>query len=405
MAFRKIEARYVITTPMYLGGHASNVASERMREASFKGALRFWWRALMWNEAWQAAHEDEGAALGLLRQWEGQLFGVAAEKGKDSRASMFRLRCFVSGNEKNADKRDKLAGVGWQYLKGQGLNYRKAAFAPGDEITAVLLLHPRITTEQVDQLLKALVALGLFGGIGARSRRGVGSVAIQSLDVNGHAKGILPQKANELSEALNWLGVSKENLKCPLPPFAAFSKESRVDGVNLNISDFGCQFMNWRGYYESDCINAKSKPEEKGTPLFKEDHDNLLDATLGNHPKELPRRAVFGLPHNYFFKSVYDENKKYGYENRVARRMATSIVNYKSAFIRSSEKHERHASPFLIHFHERGALQCIIQTFLPNKFVEKELSIKGKRTWSMPFKPDWQVVHDFMNAIAGTRIL
>ncbi len=403
MAYRKIEARYVITTPMYLGGHASNIASERMREASFKGALRFWWRALMWNEAWQKAHGDEGKALGLLRQWEGQLFGVAAEKGADSRASMFRLRCSV-GNHEEAMSPDTLEGAGWQYLKGQGLNRRAAAFAPGSRITAALLLHPRITAEQVDQLLKALVALGLFGGIGSRSRRGVGSVAIESLNINGQSKGVVPHDRTELYKTLKWLGVNKENLQCPLPPFTAFSKESRVDWVEINISEFGCRFMNWRGYYEKNCKNEKEKPKRKKNTIFKEDHDNMIDVVNGKTPSASPKRAVFGLPHNYFFKSIFEKLLKKGIKKSIARKMASAYVNYGSAFDGSKYKNERHASPLLIHFHDINDIRGVLLSFLPNRFVENQLSMKGRRVVKKSFQPDWQIVRNFMDHMGGKTL-
>ena len=403
MAFRKIEARYVITTPMYLGGHASNVASERMREASFKGALRFWWRALMWNEAWQKEHGNEDRALSLLRQWEGQLFGVAAEKGKDSRASMFRLRCSIHNHEEEKTP-DTLEGAGWQYLKGQGLDRRMAAFAPETKITAVLLLHPQIATKQVDQLLKALVALGLFGGIGARSRRGVGSVAIQSLNINEHPEGVVPHNINELPKTLEWMGVNEKNLQCPLPPFAAFSIESRVDWVNLNISEFGCQFMNWRGYYERDCRKIKEKPKKKQNPIFKQDHDNMMDVANGIIPPYPPKRSVFGLPHNYFFKSIFEKLLQQGFDKRAARKMASVYVNYGSAFYKEKTKHERHASPLLVHFHDLHNIKGVILTFLPSRFVEDQLAMKGRKVVKKPFQPDWKVVRNFMDHMGGKTL-
>jgi len=373
MAYRKIEARYVITTPMYLGGHASNVASERMREASFKGALRFWWRALMWNEAWQEAQGDESRALSLLRQWEGQLFGVAAEKGKDSRASMFRLRCFVSSNEKNAGKRDKLTGVGWRYLKGQGLD-RPAAFSPGTTLKVALLLSPRLQDAQVAELLKALVALGLFGGIGARSRRAVGSVAIEDLQLDGQQAATVPGNIDQLEETVDWLGIKR--VRCPLPPIAAFSLESRLDWWSGRLEDFAFDFLDWRSYYD----HTKRPPTPKSSPNFRKDHDEMLDVAKGGKTNFAPERAVFGLPHNYFFRSL--------------RRSVG--VNYK--------KHERHASPYLLHYHQNGSLHGVMQTFLPNRFVENKLMIKGRVASEVSFQPDWQVVHNFMNHMGGETL-
>ncbi|WP_418647823.1 type III-B CRISPR module RAMP protein Cmr1 [Thauera butanivorans] len=39
----------LIVTPMFLGGENHEVDHTQMRNASLKGALRFWWRALNWG--------------------------------------------------------------------------------------------------------------------------------------------------------------------------------------------------------------------------------------------------------------------------------------------------------------------------------------------------------------------
>ena len=45
---------YRIVTPMFLGGENQQADATQFRNASFKGALRFWWRALNWGRCLQA---------------------------------------------------------------------------------------------------------------------------------------------------------------------------------------------------------------------------------------------------------------------------------------------------------------------------------------------------------------
>ncbi len=59
------EATYQINTPMFLSGADQN--SAEFRVASFKGAFRFWWRAL----AWEAFGKD----LSAIKEQEDLLFG------------------------------------------------------------------------------------------------------------------------------------------------------------------------------------------------------------------------------------------------------------------------------------------------------------------------------------------
>ncbi|HPU57120.1 MAG TPA: type III-B CRISPR module RAMP protein Cmr1, partial [Verrucomicrobiota bacterium] len=45
---KTLTATYRIVTPMFLGG-ANPESQAELRISSIKGALRFWWRALMWG--------------------------------------------------------------------------------------------------------------------------------------------------------------------------------------------------------------------------------------------------------------------------------------------------------------------------------------------------------------------
>ena len=42
----KIDVTYKVVTPMFCGG--ADIEKAELRIASFKGVLRYWWRALAW---------------------------------------------------------------------------------------------------------------------------------------------------------------------------------------------------------------------------------------------------------------------------------------------------------------------------------------------------------------------
>ena len=383
MAFSVLEAEYVAATPIYMGNERPDKPAQRLREASFKGVLRFWWRALMWNQVWQELQNEE-KALAALKKLEGELFGFATDKsnGKSTgRASTFVLRI----HETSAGQKDRLPGNGWRYLLGQGLKGHEPSHHAGTRFLVRLLLKREISDQQLLQLQQALVALGLFGGVGARSRRGVGSLSIHALREDGSSAGEVPQKAGDLPKALQWLGLPAT---CPKPKFAAFSSESRVDLWPGDIARFGFEFLDWRSYYD----HHQRPPVRKRNPNFPDDHDEMLKAAMGRRPARHPERVIFGLPHNYFFRSKKEKVE----------------VNYGTAFDKRSEgKHERHASPYILHAHAfPDGTEGVVQLLLPQHFAENQIAVRHRgNKWKLPLHPDWQVVHDFMNYMNGRKLI
>jgi len=76
---KEIKAIYRIVTPMFIGG-ANQDPSDGIRPPSFKGALRFWWRALNWGKFYHECR-DKKKALQALHQEELRLFGSAVKDG------------------------------------------------------------------------------------------------------------------------------------------------------------------------------------------------------------------------------------------------------------------------------------------------------------------------------------
>ncbi len=95
-----IEATYRIVTPMFIGeanknpddqanknpdDHLVPDTSDSVRPPSFRGALRFWWRALNWGRFRNNAQSDADALKALHRE-EVRLFGSATKTKNGKKA-------------------------------------------------------------------------------------------------------------------------------------------------------------------------------------------------------------------------------------------------------------------------------------------------------------------------------
>jgi len=166
---QNITATYRIVTPMFLGG-AEPAAEAELRLPSFKGALRFWWRALMWEKL-----QD----VGELRDKEAELFG-SSETGQ-SKVLMWLDKPLIETNSIDPS----WSPASWENYTGYGINDRERGnrrfIAPGNEFKVHLDVQ-RCTEDQVSSLINALKALGLAGGLGFRSRKGWGSITLTQLE-------------------------------------------------------------------------------------------------------------------------------------------------------------------------------------------------------------------------------
>lgn len=163
-----LTAKYRVVTPMFLSGADQNHAELRL--PSFKGVLRFWWRAL--------AGERFGNDLQQLREAEDTLFGSI-------RSGASRVSMRIGDKQIKTQAQRKFAPNSWQSYIGYGLidkpeQTSRTCIQPNSYFT-VQLGYSRCEDDQCRSLRNALIALGLFGGLGSRSRNGWGSITLESL--------------------------------------------------------------------------------------------------------------------------------------------------------------------------------------------------------------------------------
>ena len=209
----EIEATYRVVTPLFCSGADGRRAEVRL--PSFKGVLRFWWRALAWSR--------HGGKLQKIQEQEDALFGSSG--GGQSRVL---LRMDQTDRQKSILGRDLSVGQGARYLgygvMEQGADKERACLRLPFSFTVHLRGHD-LSNAQVRSLQRALTALGVMGGMGARSRNGYGSLAMKSLRVNGQEVWRVPKAVNDLRDRIKTLHFSPGPKD--LPEYTALSETTR----------------------------------------------------------------------------------------------------------------------------------------------------------------------------------
>ncbi|MBA5248657.1 MAG: type III-B CRISPR module RAMP protein Cmr1 [Gammaproteobacteria bacterium] len=176
---KTITATYKIVTPMFISG--ADQTKAELRIPSIKGAIRFWWRAL--NGCQYKTTEALYAA-------EAKIFGgtYQDEKNKTIAIQSTILFSFDKKQESLLSKDTKYKEnysnhKAIVYLAGQGVA-NETQYLLNTKFTLCLksksAIHPTV--------INAITLWGLLGGLGERSRKGFGSVAIQSIKNDIHSE-------------------------------------------------------------------------------------------------------------------------------------------------------------------------------------------------------------------------
>lgn len=391
-----LNATFEVTTPMFIAGYdnSQEFTSPDIRPTAIKGALRFWWRALYYAEfRKQAANSQK--ALHAMHLAEQLLFGgAAADKGNIGQSQVL-LRVIKNIAEIDIVKKEQDqakigngnkvgAFPGCRYLLGMGLYSLKSKEITRSYINSnasfelQIAFKPSTTQHQIEQVKKALLAFGLLGTLGARARKGFGSVSLVKLSEQDKPLEIPNTKAAYVS-AISSLFSHGQSLQ-ELPPFSAFSAFSMVDisasGTNSVqlLDQIGEKQQRYRGYGQNSSGEHKVN-NHLALQLFSDDHDTLYSFVAERINPTQPRRVVFGLPHNVRFSN------------------GRGSVN-----IEIAEKNKtRRASPLFIHIHKLGNQYYAVQTLLAAEFFPERASLKyGNK--ELPQKPvDWRVITDYLS--------
>ena len=370
---KRLEARFKVVTPCFLGGQSHEA---ELRLPSIKGALRFWWRALAYARMADVGPGDR--IIDRLAKEEGRLFG-SSEAGQSRLIMRLDAKAPLPILEKDTILRDEggaPVGAGARYL-GYGVMEAFPSRTKGTEagdLRRSCLASPfefslRISareTELLQSIEPALRLLGMIGGLGSKSRKGYGSLNLIAFEGDGvdrwHRPRTVDDYRKQLSELLNDVeGYHHE------PEISAFSANARVDLFASHrtpsevLNAYGEAMVRYRSWGKNGLI----LDSERSRCNFREDHDWMYDRPPS--PDFHPRRAVFGLPHNYGGRKTVEP-----------------------------ESYDRRASPLSFHVHELGSRYAGVALLLRSRFLPKDKGIiAGGRT--VPAREDWTVLTDFLD--------
>lgn len=394
---RKINAQFEITSPMFLAGHSCELPNGGLtiRPPAIKGALRFWWRALVYPALHHKKSGRTKEALAALHLAESVLFGNAASDKTKSGQSLVLLRVLDNAKPEDSIKpdADKAQGdalsninyAGCHYLLGQGLfrnSLSRAYIKTNTKFSLQLVFKPAVSPEQVTEVKNALLAFGLLGALGSRARKGFGSVQLLSWDETVADKQTslpVPQTKEEYKTAVAQL-FNQGHLLKELPPFSAFSAYAMAD-ISLTdtsavdaLNHLGQKQQLYRGYGENSS-GAHLVNKKAALQLFSDDHDSMYNFVQDEKttPSQ-PRRLVFGLPHTVWFSSL----------------------NAKVKVELAEPTKTRRASPLFVHIQRFGEEFAAIQFLLAAQFFPSDAKLKFNKTLSSPTAVEWAVINDYL---------
>jgi len=367
----KIEATYKIVTPMFIGDSEQNATG--ISPQSFKGALRFWWRALAWSRIF-SENNNEVTALKELHKQESMLFGTSNSDNGGKGCVAIKIPKFNFKTKKRNQTHPKLTGThnSIRYLAYGVADHRgmltRDSINENQEFKVIIIVD---NTKKIEEIKKALIAIGLLGSLGSKARKGLGSIVLKSLNYKCN-KEIYKWKPSlsieEYIKSIETLFKSK-TLAPSIPPFSAFTKHSTItqlipaknDCFSV-LSNYATSMMMYRSWGRNGLVLGRQSLKK-----FRNDHDwskGILQMPYSVNTFH-PQRVVFGLPHNYGKIQVGRslENDKYG----------------------------RRSSPLFFHVHQVGkefiGLAILLKaTFLP---VNEAILANGKK---INQKIEWDVI-------------
>ncbi|WP_438032107.1 type III-B CRISPR module RAMP protein Cmr1 [Sorangium sp. So ce204] len=315
--FHRLSCDFDVLTPLFLGG-ASQTAE--LRAPSIKGVMRFWYRAL---DPEFAKHEPI-------------LFGNG---GNDARQSLLRLRCrpgeriqeHMRWRDARADQFDEGSGrqtrngltyLGFPFsMRG---NEERTALRPGARFSLDVSWH-RPAPEDRQPLRVALAsvwALGHFGSLGMRARRGFGAVTLTGWrllagDGQTVADGDLEALPllHRTAGAAEWAAGARRGIDVVRGWFGQFTAGG-AGKARSRHPHFGPQadFVlgadkarrdDWRGAVLS-LGRALQDARQRTPPDYGEVKNHVLFEVRegGLRIQRAPARATFGLPLTFRFGSV-----------------------------------------------------------------------------------------------------
>lgn len=372
---KRLECQLELLTPAFLGGHEPRKLDEitPVRAHSVRGQLRWWFRAAAATLIWPANDTPQAReqAITDLRTVESLLFGDTKRISNlvvlPPEVDRNRCRVYPAPDAKSSP--------GLRYL-GYGLFEERPpdAIYPG---TFALTLGLRSVSKSVPELLGATLWLWTaLGGLGARSRRGYGSLrlskAATELGIPREHLSLPPRHSELLEQLRRGIDWVTEVFRKHLPTFMTSPLQSgRGPHLELRtlyglqgpdaltvlpgMSGTGAEAMERMGRLFRD-FRSTLRRHDLGMPPLP-DYFAVKDSISSRRPPNSLERAAFGLPLPFYFRS---------------------LQGAKATFKPEDKDEDRLASPLLLRVHalETGPGRRYVATLI--NLVANELGDKGK---------------------------
>jgi len=317
---------YKLITPLFGGGAETQKpdAVTTVRASEVRGHLRFWWRAT------RGGNLEFDGDIAKMKKREEEIWGSAAQKGKAG-PSKVKMRVLITNRTKSVltkdvyDKKLKKnvpVEIGepkspWSYvsfpLREQKDEYGNITKSAGSVLDAGIEFAIEISYpgKWKDDVEASLWAWEVFGGIGARTRRGFGA-----LQCGNSNKPTMQSARGEIQNGLN-KHVSDENFPNGVPHLTK-QLEFRTISKDDEILAWEYLFKKMKDFRQHRLPPKDNKPGRSNWPepdsirlILKENKK----FTFGVHePKHLVvkrfPRAKFGLPINFEFPKQADRDPK-----------------------------------------------------------------------------------------------
>ena len=264
---------------------------------------------------------------------------------------------------------------------------KRPCLAEGTKFTVELLFKRTASEAAVKSVLDAVRLFGLLGGVGARSRRGWGSVQLLSLTEDGRPLSDVPTTAEAYARALKKLlpagttaarysafvgGTEGTHLRMVRPTkrlLDAIERKAADNGLSM-LEALGAAMVWYRGWGHGGRIATGERMHWPSAKNFPSDHDWFR---YGDQPQDFhPERIVFGLPHMY--------SKTDGVE---------------------PAEYSRRASPLLLHVVRLDGQYCGVATILHSDFLppdENKVTLLHKgHTTTVVADPDFELLLNYLD--------
>jgi CRISPR-associated protein Cmr1 len=267
-----------IITPMFLNGAEAGNSPE-LRTQSFKGGIRFWWRAL------QSSYSTYNA----LREAEVKLFGGSYKKPGENNEVFQKSNikvCLLHNDIKIAQNLERTSGLDCNYRGGRlrgnyaGIGYllystyKEKQYIEPDQIFQIELSSTNRDT--LHEGITAFYAMSKFGSVGTRARRGAGSFDI--VKINSDIELSLEELERRVNVFNQNSSIQKHSSLCGAELVQC---EERFDDWKSALNEIGEKFADFRTRHKHEIFKTPAFGipiiHSGGTKLFNDvDRRNKL---------------------------------------------------------------------------------------------------------------------------------